>query len=161
MLKGRELIGYILNEMEGSDKFVNLMTIAEEVVKIDEITKSAISLINPINQFAFVEDLILGVPDYEEKLKEFMKSYYIPLPIRWAWKHYHINQEGDKQLMDEDSMFDGTHACYRSMYKSVMHALSNLVDFCKDDEFKVSKTEYSIKIEAFGCIEDFTMFEEI
>lgn len=161
MLKDRELIGYILNEMEGSDKFVNLMTIAEEVVNIDDIAKRAISLINPINQFAFVEDLILGVPDYEEKLKGFMKSYNIPLPIRWAWKYYHIDKDGNKKLMDEDNMFDDRLACYRSMYNSVIYALKNLIDFCKDEGFKVYKTENLIKIEAFGCIEEFKIFEEI
>lgn len=58
MVKGRDLLGYAVNEM-GGDKLMTLYKIADEMLDLDDITRRAISLINPYNQYCFLEEIIL------------------------------------------------------------------------------------------------------
>lgn len=126
----RDLIGYAVNSM-GGDKLTNLKTILEDIVGLDEITSRAISLINPYNQYKFLEDEILRIDDCENKLKELLKSYNINIPIKYGWSHTEF-VDGKGKLRDGEDWYDDKYDCYRAMYKSAMQIIENAID-CLDE----------------------------
>lgn len=129
-METRDLIGYAVNAM-GGDKLNNLKTIVEELIGLDEITSRAISLINPYNQYKFLEETILGVEDCDSKLKELLKSHKIELPLKWGWKHTtYLN--GKEQSQDVVDCYNDKYACYRDMHKDAMRIIENAMD-CLDE----------------------------
>ena len=125
-----DLIGYAVNSM-GGDKLTNLMTILEEIVGLDEITSRAISLINPHNQYKFLEDEILRIDDCGNKLKSLLKSYNIDIPIKYGWRHTEF-LNGEEKQKDGEDWYDDKYDCYRAMHKSVMQIIENAID-CLDE----------------------------
>lgn len=74
MVKGRDLLGYAVNEM-GGDKLMTLYKIADEMLDLDDITRRAISLINPYNQYCFLEEIILNAENSDQRLIKLLESY--------------------------------------------------------------------------------------
>lgn len=150
----RDLLGYAVNAM-GGDKLVNLMTILEELSDkdIDNLTRRAISLINPYNQYSFLEDSILGIQDYESKLKELLKSYKIEIPVKYGWRHTsYIN--GEQRNIEDDEWYSDKYACYRAMHKDAMQIIQNAMDCLSDIPITIDKHDiYRISIKA-GSFED-------
>lgn len=132
MITGRDLLGYATNVMDG-DKLANLFTIAEELGLIEggSITSRAISLINPYNQYSFLEEIILDAEDSDKKIAELLKSYNIPLPVRYGWKHTAF-LHGKQQSFEEYEWYEDKYACYREMHKSAMQIIQNAMD-CLDE----------------------------
>lgn len=128
MITGRDLIGYTLNNMSG-DKLTNLCVIAEEIGQIESssITRRAISLINPYNQYRFLEDIILEAEDFDKKLTDFLNSHSIPLPVKYGWRHTCYYGE-DKPTTDWNEWYDDKCACYRLMYKDAMEVINDTID---------------------------------
>ena len=125
-----DLIGYTVNAM-GGDKLTNLLTIVEELIGLDKITSRAISLINPYNQYKFLEETILGIDNAENKLKEFMQSYKIKVPEMYGWKHTEY-LDGKERTHENDEWYSDKYACYREMHKSAMQIIQNAID-CLDE----------------------------
>lgn len=147
-----DLIGYTVNAM-GGDKLVNLKTIVEELIGLDDITSRAISLINPYDQYKFLEDTIIRIDDVNDKLKEFMKSHDIATPVKYGWKHTeYLN--GNEHRSEKDEWYSDKYACYREMHKSAMEIIKNAID-CLDEVpiTIITKTIKNITIKA-GNFED-------
>lgn len=156
MLKGRDLIGYILNNMKG-DKLVNMFTIAEEIGLFDgnTITSRAISLINPYNQYCFLEDIILQPEDSDQKLIDFLTSHHIPLPVKYGWRRTGY-LDGNKRDDDKDGCewYDDKYACYRDMHEDAMQLIQNAMDCLEGTPITITKSKIErITIKA-GVFED-------
>lgn len=156
MLKGIDLIGYALNNMKG-DKLANMLVIAEEIGLFDggTITSRAISLINPYNQYKFLEDIILEAKDSDQKLIDFLKSNSIALPLRYGWKH--ISYANGERREDDKygcEWYDDKYACYRDMHKDAIQLLQNAMDCLDATPITITKNNIErITIKA-GVFED-------
>lgn len=131
-MESRDLLGYAVNAM-GGDKLTNLFTIAEELGLIEggSVASRAIGLINPYNQYSFLEEIILDTNDSDKRIKELLKSYKIELPVRYGWKRTtYLNGEIDK--VEEDEWYDDKYACYRAMHRNAMDLIQNAMD-CLDE----------------------------
>jgi hypothetical protein len=149
----RDLIGYAVNSM-GGDKLTNLMTILKEIVGLDEITSRAISLINPHNQYKFLEDEILRIDDCKNKLKELLKSYHIDIPIKYGWRHTGF-LNGEEKLKEGEDWFDDKYDCYRAMHKTAMQNVENAIDGLDEVPITiVTKNLERITIRAGNNLED-------
>lgn len=156
MLKGRDLIGYTLNNMKG-DKLTNMLVIAEEMGLFDggTITTRAISLINPYNQYRFLEDIILEAKDSDQKLIDFLQSNGIALPLRYGWKHISF-ANGERRDDDKDGCewYDDKYACYRDMHEDSMRLIRDAMDCLKGTPITITKNNIErITIKA-GVFED-------
>lgn len=159
-MKGRDLIGYAVNAM-GGDKLVNLMTIFEELTRgdIDELTKRAISLINPYNQYCFLEDSILGIKDYDKKIKELLKSYKIEIPVKYGWRHTCYNGSVE-QKREEDEWYSDKYACYRAMHKDAMQIIQNAMDCLQDIPITIVTNDiFSINVTAGSFKDVYELYE--
>lgn len=95
MMKGRDLLGYTLNSM-GGDKLVNMLAIAEEMglIECGSVASRAISLINPVNQYCLLEEIIVEAEGADEKLVEILKEHHIEVPRRYGWRTHPVPHAG-------------------------------------------------------------------
>lgn len=159
-MEGRDLIGYAVNSM-GGDKLTNLMTIFEELSEnnIDEVTRRAISLINPYNQYGFLEDSILAIKDYKNKIIELLKSYKIEIPVKYGWRHTSYCN-GEKKEDENYDFFDDKYACYRDMHKDAMQTIVNAMDCLKDIPITILQNDiYKISIDAGVFTDIYELYE--
>lgn len=155
MLKGRDLLGYTVNQI-GGDKLLALYKIADEILGLGDVTRRAISLINPVNQYMFLEEIILEAKDSDNKLIEYLKSYNYPLPRRWGWRHK-IIRDNKEEVVDTIEWYDKENDCYCSMFKTAMQEIENAVD-CSIDVHITSENR-CITIDALSVKEVFEMYE--
>lgn len=159
MMTGRDLIGYAVNEMDG-DKLTNLKTIVEELIGLDDITSRAISLINPYNQYGFLEEMILEIDDVDNKIKNLLKSYNIPVPLRYGWKHVSIYSDGHDVEQNREEWYDNEFDCYRAMYGSAMNLIGNAIDCLYESPITIiSKGTEGITISSESCKDVFELYE--
>lgn len=160
MLKGYDLIGYAVNAM-GGDKLVNLMTILEEISDNDlsDLTRRAISLINPYNQYSFLEESILNIKDCESKIKDLLKSYKIDVPIKYGWRHvsYHNGKQRD---IDEHEWYNERHVCCSEMHKDVRQTIQAAMDCLVDIPITINQSDGArICIEAGSFKDIYELYE--
>lgn len=158
MIKGRDLLGYAVNSMKG-DKLDNLYTIAAELHDLNDITRRAISLINPVNQYSFLEDLIVNTENSEVCIKDFLESYGIKLPNRYGWRYRQIDTDGTENILDKDEWYEDKHQCYCKMFKVAMISIENAVDCCHGEEINITTTETSIQMNVYGMTDIFEIYE--
>lgn len=158
MIKGRDLLGYAVNSM-GGDKLNNLYTIAEELHDLNEITRRAISLINPVNQYSFLEDLIVNTENFEVRIKNILETYGIKIPNRYGWRYRQIESDGKEVIIEEDEWYEDKHQCYCKMFKTAMISIENAVDCCHGEEIKITTTNESIQMKVFELTDIFEMYE--
>ena len=137
MLKGIDLLGYTVNQI-GGDKLLALYQIADEMLKLGDVTKRAVSLINPVNQYMFLQDIILEAENSDERLIEYLESYSYPLPRRWGWRQKRIRNEKE-EIVDTIEWYDKEHDCYCSMFKSAMQEIECAIDCGTDVHIKSDK----------------------
>jgi hypothetical protein len=160
MLKGIDLLGYAVNEM-GGDKLMTLYKIADEMLGLDDITRRAISLINPYNQYSFLEEIILNAENSDDKLVELLESHKIAIPRRFGWKHIRIDKRTDKETtVDKIEWFDNRHQCYCDMHKNAMYEIQNCID-CHDLETIIRTTNDTLISISCGVIESRFMLYEM
>ena len=137
MLKGKELLDYTINQIDYRDKFTAIYTLADELVGLgDDIARRAISLLNPLTQYSFLESIILEDKDSDTKLVDYIKSKDYPLPIMYGWKHIRVDDK-DEQVIDESQWYEDKHKCYCQMFNDAMRLIENAVDCCSGDEIKI------------------------
>lgn len=108
-----------------------------------------------------MEECILSVENYKEKIEAILKSYKIPLPVKYGWKRTgYLNGEKREDDKDGDEWYDDKYACYRDMHKNAMQIIQKAMD-CLDE---VPITILTNKIERIsvkaGSFEDiFEMYE--
>lgn len=159
MVKGRDLLGYAVNEM-GGDKLMTLYKIADEMLDLDDITRRAISLINPYNQYCFLEEIILNAENSDKRLIELLESYKIAIPRRFGWKHIRIDKRTNEEtIVERLEWYDNQHECYCSMHKNAMYEIRNCID-CHDLETTIHTTNDIISISC-GVIETKFMLYEM
>ena len=165
MLKDKDLLDYTINCIDPNDKFTAIYQLADELIEIgDDITRRAISLLNPLTQYSFLESLILEDKEHNIKMLNYLKSMKYPLPIKFGWKRTDIAKTGLKTTAEENEWFDDRHSCYCSMFKSAMYMIENCVDCIADDEIKIYKEHESnytktITLEVYGTKSVFEIYE--
>lgn len=165
MLKDKDLLDYTINCIDPNDKFTAIYQLADELIEIgDDITRRAISLLNPLTQYSFLETLILEDREHNIKMLNYLKSMKYPLPIKFGWKRTDIAKTGLKTTAEENEGFDDRHSCYCNMFKSVMYHIENCVDCIADEEIKIYKERESnytrtITLEVYGTKSVFEIYE--
>ena len=125
-------------------------------VETDSYLWRAFSLINPVDGFAFAQDMILELEDSDNKIIEYLKSYEKPLPQRWGWKHI-IVQDGKEKVHDTVEWYEDRHGCYCDMYKSAMTEIHNAVD-CTSD-VRITNEDDCITIHTSVAKDVFELYE--
>lgn len=165
MLKDKDLLDYTINCIDPNDKFTAIYQLADELIEIgDDITRRAISLLNPLTQYSFLESLILEDREHNIKMLNYLKSMKYPLPVKYGWKHTSIYKDGKSELIESVKSFDDRHSCYCNMFKSVMYDIENCVDCIDDEEIKIYKEHESnytktITLEVYGRKDIFEIYE--
>lgn len=165
MLKDKDLLDYTINCIDPNDKFTAIYQLADELIEIgDDITRRAISLLNPLTQYSFLETLILEDREHNIKMLNYLKSMKYPLPIKFGWKRTDIAKTGLKTTAEQNECFDDRHSCYCNMFKSVMYHIENCVDCIADEEIKIYKeceSNYTktITLEVYGTKSVFEIYE--
>lgn len=157
MLKGQELISYTLNQM-GGDKYMTLYNMLEEIAGVDTSSPlwRAITLINPVDGFRFIQDMILELEDSDNRIMEYLKSYKKPLPKRWGWKRT-IVQDGKENVCETVEWYEDRHKCYCDMFKSAMIEIHNAVDCISD--VRITNKDDCITIETSMMKDIFELYE--
>lgn len=165
MLKDKELLDYTINCINPNDKFTAIYQLADEITELgDSITRRAISLLNPLTQYSFLESLILEYELHNIKMLDYIESMNYPLPIKYGWKRTDIAATGLETIVEKNEWFDDRHSCYCDMFKSVIYHIENCVDCISDDTIKIykerkeNKTE-SITLEVYGTKSIFEIYE--
>lgn len=104
----------------------------------------------------FLEEIILGAENSDERLIELLKSYSYPLPRRWGWKQTRVAC-GKEMVEDTVEWYEKEHDCYCDMFKSAMNEIKNAVDCVSD--ISIKRERNSITIDATGVKEIFEMYE--
>lgn len=165
MLKDKDLLDYTINCINPNDKFTAIYQLANEIIEIgDDITRRAISLLNPLTQYSFLESLILEDREHNIKILNYLKSMKYPLPIKFGWKRTDIAKTGLKTTAEENEWFEDRHSCYCSMFKSAMYMIENCVDCIDDEEIKIYKESENnclktITLEVYGTKSVFEIYE--
>lgn len=159
MMKGRDLLGYTLNSM-GGDKLVNMLAIAEEMGLIEggSVASRAISLINPVNQYCLLEEIIVEAEGADEKLVEILKEHHIEVPRRYGWKTTSY-MNGEVRDTDSVEWYKDRNVCYRAMHERMMDLLENAID-CRASPVTVTSSEDCITIETGTFKDEFELYEE-
>lgn len=158
MIKGKELLNYTLNQI-GKDKFIAIYSLVEEIANLDDLTMKAISLIDPLSQYAFLEGVVLSMHDSDSKLIEYLKSHKLPLPIKYGWKHT-VFRYDKEDLVDKCERFDNKINCYCSMFEAVNEDVCNCLD-CLDSNSQViiKKDDSSFIVDLGGVKSVFEIYE--
>lgn len=161
MLKGKELLDYTINYINPKDKFTAIYILADELVDLgDDISRRAISLLNPITQYSFLESIILEDKDCDTKLIEYLKSMKYPLPIKYGWKQTNIKSDGTQMILDKSEWYSKKHTCYCDMFKAAMRLIENCVDCVTDDVIKITNDgNGKVTLEALNNIDVFEIYE--
>lgn len=160
MLKGKDLLDYTINQIDSNDKFTAIYTLADELVEIgDDITQRAISLLNPLTQYSFLESIILEDKECDSKLVEYLKSMKYQLPIRYGWKETTIKSDGTETEVDKVDFFERKQDCYVDMFKSAMRGIENCVDCCVGELIKITNNSDKITVEAYGIKDVYEIYE--
>lgn len=160
MLKGKELLDYTINQIDPKDKFTAIYMLADEIVELgDDITRRAISLLNPLTQYSFLESIILEDRNCDTKLVDYIKSNGYPLPIMYGWKHIRVDDK-DEQTIDESQWYEDKHKCYCQMFNDAMMLIRDAVDCCSGLEIKILSEGFeSITIECCKVRDVYEMYE--
>ena len=160
MLKGKELLDYTVNQINPKDKSAAIYTLADELVELgNDTVRRAISLLNPLTQYSFLESVILEDKECDEKLVEYLKSMKYPLPIRYGWREITIKNDGIETEVDKVEWFDNKHDCYLKMFKAAMQDIENCVDCCVGELIKITNSSDKITIEAYGTKDVYEIYE--
>jgi hypothetical protein len=159
MMKGRDLLGYTLNSM-GGDKLVNMLAIAEAMGLIEggSVASRAISLINPVNQYCLLEDIIVEAEGADEKLVDILKERDIEVPRRYGWKTTSY-MNGEVRDTDSVEWYKDRNVCYRAMHERMMDLLESAIDCCVSP-VTVTRLEDCITIETGTFKDEFELYEE-
>lgn len=160
MLKDKDLLDYTINCINSNDKFTSIYQLADELTEIgDDITRRAISLLNPLTQYSFLESLILEDKDHNVKLTDYLKSMKYPLPVRYGWREMTIKNDGTETEVDKVEWFEDKHSCYINMFKAAMQDIENCVDCCNGELIKITNDSNKITIDVFGIKDVYEIYE--
>lgn len=160
MLKGKELLDYTINQINPKDKFTAIYALADELVELgSETARRAISLLDPLTQYSFLESVILEDKECDTKLVTYLKSMKYPLPLRYGWREITIKGDGTETEVDKVEFFDSEHDCYINMFKAAIHDIENCVDCCKGELIKITNDLNKITIEAYGTKDVYEIYE--
>lgn len=158
MLKGKELLDYAVNKIDEKNKLQAIYILADDILfGFNEITKRAISLLNPIIQYEFIEKLLLEKLDIDRLIIDYLTEHSYPLPKRFGWKHVVQREDSEEELIDESEWYEERHKCYCDMYKLAMITIKNAVDGC--EEIHIISQNAFISIEANSTKEVFELYE--
>ena len=159
MLKGKGLLDYTINKINGNDKFSAIYSLADEVLELGSyLARRAISLLSPLVQYELLESALLEQPDIDSKLIEYLKSYNYPLPRRFGWKHI-VHREGQEdELIDECEWYEDRHTCYCDMFECAMETIKNAIG-CTEQEIKIKNDDDSIIIDCIGVVTEYCIYE--
>lgn len=150
------MLDYTINQIGKENKLAAINQFATEVLQLDKFAVAAVSLINPLSQYEFLENTIIQTDGIDDKIIEYLKKYSYPLPRRWGWKQTRI-VDGNEELMDHVEWYEKEHDCYCDMFKSAMYEIRNAVDCC--DDISIKRTKNTITIDAIGVKEIFENYE--
>lgn len=159
MLKGKELLDYAINKIDEKNKLQAIHILADDILlEFNEITKRAISLLNPIIQYEFIEKLLLEKLDIDRLIIDYLTEYSYPLPKRFGWKHVVLKEDSEEELIDECEWYEDKHKCYRDMYKSAFQTIEHCID-CVTEAVIISNDGESITIGCGGSTIKYYIYE--
>lgn len=159
MLKGKELLDYAVNKIDEKNKLQAIHILADDIVLgFNDIAKRAISLLNPITQYGFIEELLLEKLDIDRLIIDYLTENSYPLPERFGWKHVVLREDSEEELIDECGWYENKHKCYCDMYKRALQTIEHCID-CVTKEVTISNDGENITIGCGGSTIKYYIYE--